>query len=84
MLFIRAVLLSLSPIILAIVLLEVLADHIGESWPMSKVAAWQSAKPGREFRGGDGKSYLTYKVSRVRLLKPKVLEPFGTSSMAGN
>jgi hypothetical protein len=73
MLFIRAVLLSLSPIILAIVLLEVLADHIGESWPMSKVAAWQSAKPGREFRGGDGKSYLTYKVSRVRLLKPKVL-----------
>ncbi|MGE0094451.1 MAG: hypothetical protein AB7M05_09310 [Alphaproteobacteria bacterium] len=62
-----------SPFLLVMFSFEALAWRLGETMPMSMVAAWQSKSPDRTWRGGDGKSYLTYKVSRVRLERPDVI-----------
>lgn len=71
--FLLGVLLVVSPIVICVAGLEYLAWHIGETVPMSTIAQWQSDGPDRMWRGGDGRSYLTYKVARVRVLKPEVI-----------
>ncbi len=63
----------ISPVVIIFVALEIIAWRYGETWPMSRVATWQNEAPDREWRGGDGQSYLTYKVSRVRLRRPEIL-----------
>lgn len=70
---IGALLLLFSPLLLAGVLLEGLAWRIGETMPMSAVSSWQDGGADRIWRGGDGHSYLTYKLARVADLKPAVI-----------
>ena len=71
--FLVMLLLVICPSLIMIGALEALAWRIGETRTMEAIAQWQSAKPGRMWRGGDGRSYLAYKVARVRLLKPEVI-----------
>ena len=68
-----ALLLLFSPLLLAGVLLESLAWRIGETMPAASVSTWQDGGPDRIWRGGDGHSYLTYKLARVADLKPAVI-----------
>jgi hypothetical protein len=70
---IGALLLLFSPLLLAAVLLESLAWRVGETMPASMVSTWQDGAPDRIWRGGDGHSYLTYKLARVADLKPTVI-----------
>jgi len=71
--YVLTVVLVLLPLLLSIVALEAFALRIGETMPMWLVAKWQSAGPDREWRGGDGRSYLTYKVARTLELRPQIL-----------
>jgi hypothetical protein len=71
--FVVTLLLILVPGFLGIAAIEALAWKVGETMPMEYVARWQSERTGRMWRGGDGYSYLTYKVARVRELKPEVI-----------
>ena len=66
-------LLVLSPLLAGGLALEALAWRIGETMPMSLISQWQDGAPDRMWRGGDGHSYLTYKVARVRDLKPEII-----------
>lgn len=70
---IGALLLLFSPLILLGVLLEGLSWRIGETMPASEVSSWQDGGLDRIWRGGDGHSYLTYKLARVADLKPAVI-----------
>ena len=70
---IGALLLLFSPLLLAGVLLESLAWRIGETMPAASVSTWQDGAPDRIWRGGDGHSYLVYKLARVADLKPAVI-----------
>lgn len=70
---IGVLLLMFSPLLLAGVVLETFAWRIGETMPASEVSTWQDGGPGRIWRGGDGHSYLTYKLARVADLKPAVI-----------
>jgi hypothetical protein len=70
---IGALLLLFSPLLLAAVLLESLAWWIGETMPAAAVSSWQDGGADRVWRGGDGHSYLTYKLARVADLKPAVI-----------
>jgi len=70
---IGALLLLFSPLLLAGVLLESLAWRIGETMPASAVSAWQDGGSDRIWRGGDGHSYLTYKLARIADLKPAII-----------
>jgi hypothetical protein len=64
--------LMLSPLLVTAAL-EGLAWRIGETMPMSLISKWQDGAPDRLWRGGDGHSYLTYKLARVADLKPEIL-----------
>jgi hypothetical protein len=66
-------LLILSPLLLAGVVLEGLAWHIGETMPVSVISTWQDGAADRIWRGGDGHSFLTYKLARVADLKPEII-----------
>lgn len=70
---IGALLLLFSPLLLLCVLLESLAWRIGETMPAASVSTWQDGGPDRIWRGGDGHSYLVYKLARVADLKPAVI-----------
>ncbi|MFZ2007911.1 MAG: hypothetical protein WAV02_22715 [Stellaceae bacterium] len=70
---IGALLLLFSPLLLLGVLLESLAWRIGETMPAAMVSAWQDGGADRIWRGGDGHSYLVYKLARVADLKPAVI-----------
>src|SRR6516165_7359257 len=71
--FLVMLLLVICPSLILIGALEAIAWRIGETRTMAAIAQWHSAKPGRMWRGGDGRSYLTYKVAGVRLLTPEVI-----------
>jgi len=71
--FIVTLLLVLSPLLLVGVALEALAWRIGETMPMSMITTWQDGAPDRVWRGGDGHSFLTYKLARIADLKPEVI-----------
>jgi hypothetical protein len=71
--FFKGLLAGCASLILLAAALEAFAWQIGETWSMSAIAKWQSEGPDRAWRGGDGRSYLTYKLARARLLKPDVL-----------
>jgi hypothetical protein len=71
--FVGMLLLALSPSLIVFGLVEAVAWRTGELMSPNAIARWQNEKPGRMWRGGDGRSYLTYKVARVRLLKPEVI-----------
>jgi hypothetical protein len=62
-----------ASLILLTAAFEALAWQIGETWSMSSIAKWQSEGPNRAWRGGDGRSYLRYKLARALLIKPDVL-----------
>jgi hypothetical protein len=66
-------LLVLWPSLAVIAAVEAVAWQVGETRSPDFIARWQSEKPGRMWRGGDGRSYLTYKVARIKLLKPQVI-----------
>lgn len=71
--FLITILIVILPTALAVLGLEAVAWQIGETMPMRVVAKWQSEAPDRMWRGGDGRSFLTYKVARVRELRPEVI-----------
>jgi hypothetical protein len=71
--FITVLLLILSPVLIVGIALEALAWRVGETMPMSWTSRWQDAAPDRVWRGGDGHSYLTYKLARIADLKPEVI-----------
>jgi hypothetical protein len=71
--FVATLLLVLSPLLLVGVALEALAWRIGETMPVSMIATWQDGAPGRIWRGGDGHSFLSYKLARIADLKPEVI-----------
>jgi hypothetical protein len=41
--------------------------------PPSMISAWQDGASDRIWRGGDGHSFLTYKLARIRDLKPEII-----------
>jgi hypothetical protein len=71
--FVATLLLVLSPLLVVGVALEALAWRIGETMPMSIITTWQDGAPGRVWRGGDGHSFLTYKLARIADLKPEII-----------
>jgi hypothetical protein len=71
--FVTILLLMLSPVLIAGAALEALAWRIGETMPMSMISQWQDGGTDRVWRGGDGHSYLTYKIARVTDRKPDIL-----------
>ena len=71
--FIAILVLVMSPLLLAGAALELLAWRVGETMSMPAIAAWQDDAPDRIWKGGDGHSYLTYKLARVAALKPEVV-----------
>lgn len=66
-------LLVFSPLILAGAALEALSWRIGETMPLAMVSQWQDAAPGRVWRGGDGHSFLAYRVARIDDLKSDII-----------
>lgn len=78
--FLSMLVLEIWPVLALCMVIEGLAWWVGETMPMDAVAEWQSAGADRMWRGGDGRSYLTYKVARVRLLRPDVVA-LGNSRM---
>jgi hypothetical protein len=68
-----ALLLLFSPLLLLGVLVESLAWRIGETMPASMISTWQDGAPDRIWRGGDGHSFLVYKLARVADLKPAII-----------
>jgi hypothetical protein len=84
--FVATLLLVLSPLLLLGAALEALAWRIGETVPMSMIATWQDGAPDRIWRGGDGHSFLAYKLARVADLKPDViaLGPSRANSFRGD
>jgi hypothetical protein len=71
--FLVTIVLILVPTLICFGILEAVAWRVGETWSMEAIANWQSLKADRMWRGGDGRSYLTYKVARVRSLRPEVI-----------
>ena len=71
--FVGTLLLVLSPLLLVGAALELLAWRVGETLSATATATWQDGAPGRIWRGGDGHSYLTYKLARIADLKPEVI-----------
>jgi len=71
--FFATIVVILIPLICCFGVLEAIAWRVGETRSMEDLARWQSRKLERMWRGGDGRSYLTYKVARVGLLKPQVI-----------
>jgi hypothetical protein len=67
------VVLVFIPFLLAFAWLEYVAWRIGETRSMRWEAAWQSAGPDREWRSGDARNFLTFKLARTELLKPEIL-----------
>jgi hypothetical protein len=71
--FVSVLLLVLSPVIVCGAALEALAWRIGETMPASRTSQWQDRAPDRIWRGGDGHSFLTYKLARMADLKPEII-----------
>ena len=72
-LFLGALLLVLSPVLCCGAALEALAWRIGETMPLTWTSAWQDVAPNRIWRGGDGHSFLAYKLARIADLKPEIV-----------
>jgi len=68
-----SLILVFSPLLLAGATLEGLAWRIGETMPLAMASQWQDAAPGRVWRGGDGHSFLAYRVARIDDLKPEII-----------
>jgi hypothetical protein len=66
-------LLVFSPLLLAAAALEALAWRVGETMPPAMISTWQDGAPDRVWRGGDGHSFLPYKLARIRDLKPEII-----------
>jgi hypothetical protein len=71
--FLSTLVLILSPALIALGALEGLAWWTGEAMSVAAASKWQDGAPGRIWRGGDGHSFLPYKLARVADLKPEVL-----------
>ncbi|HWB47778.1 MAG TPA: hypothetical protein VG651_01610 [Stellaceae bacterium] len=71
--FVVTLLLVLSPLLLAGAALELLAWRVGETMSPAATAKWQAEAPDRVWRGGDGHSYVTYKLARIAELKPDIV-----------
>jgi hypothetical protein len=71
--FVVTLLLVLSPLLLVGAALELLAWRVGETISAAATATWQDGAPGRVWRGGDGHSYLPYKLARIAGLKPEII-----------
>ena len=71
--FVVTLLLVLSPLLLVGAALELLAWRVGETLSATATATWQDGAPGRIWRGGDGHSYLTYRLARIADLKPDII-----------
>ena len=71
--FVAILMLVLSPLIVLGAALEALAWQIGETMPIEMIARWQDGASARIWRGGDGHSYLTYKLARIADLKPDII-----------
>jgi len=71
--FLSTLVLILSPALIALATLEGLAWWTGESMSVTAASKWQDGAPGRIWRGGDGHSFLPYKLARVADLRPEVL-----------
>src|SRR5579883_2645858 len=84
--FVVTLLLVLSPLLLVGAALELLAWRIGETPSAAAASAWQDGAPNRIWRGGDGHSYLTYKLARIADLKPEIiaLGPSRANAFRGN
>jgi hypothetical protein len=66
-------LLVMSPTLVAGGLLEFLAWRTGETVPMPLISTWQENAPDRMWRGGDGHSYLGYRLARIADRKPEII-----------
>ena len=71
--FLGTILLILVPTFACLAGVEAIAWRVGETWSPAAIARWQSLAPGRMWRDLDGRSYLTYKVARIKLLRPQVI-----------
>lgn len=71
--FVVTLVLVFSPLLIVAAALEALAWRIGETMPVAAIAQWQDGAPARIWRGGDGHSYLTYKLARIADLKPEII-----------
>jgi hypothetical protein len=71
--FFSTLVLILSPALIALATLEGLAWWTGETMSVTAASRWQDGGVGRIWRGGDGHSFLAYKLARVADLKPEVL-----------
>jgi hypothetical protein len=71
--FVSTLVLILSPALVAFATLEGLAWWTGESMSVAAASKWQDSAQGLIWRGGDGHTYLPYKLARVADLKPEVL-----------
>jgi hypothetical protein len=71
--FAATLLFCLSPVIVLVGSIEYVAWRVGETMRIPAIAQWQSERSDRMWRGGDGRSYLAYKVARVRVLKPEII-----------
>jgi len=71
--FVTVLLLVLSPALMGVAALEALAWWIGETVPVSAASKWQDTAPDKIWRGGDGHSFLTYKLARIADLKPEIV-----------
>jgi hypothetical protein len=71
--FFSTLVLILSPALIAFATLEGLAWWTGETMSAAAASNWQDGAPGRVWRGGDGHSFLRYKLARVADLRPEVL-----------
>jgi hypothetical protein len=71
--FVGGLLLILSPSLIIGASLEALAWRLGETMPVSMISKWQDGAPDRIWRGGDGHSYLPYKLARIADLRPEII-----------
>src|SRR5262249_4808284 len=63
-----------------------LSWRIGETMPLPMISKWQDAAPDRVWRGGDGHSFLAYRLARIDDLKPEgiALGPSRAHSFRGD
>jgi hypothetical protein len=71
--FLLVLFMLVAPSLMLGAALEALAWRIGETMSMPLIAKWQDGAPDRVWRGGDGHSYLTYKLARIATLKPEII-----------
>ncbi|OIQ92731.1 hypothetical protein GALL_253340 [mine drainage metagenome] len=84
--FFSILILFFLPAILLMGTIEALAWYTGETQPLTMIARWQDQGPGRIWRGGDGRSYISYKLARLAELakrnEPQILVLGSSRSLA--